>query len=76
MNLSVRLPDQLIKDIEIFCHELNLSRNEYIKRSIIQMNQDIIRHKKQDHLKKLSLKVRQESMIVNQEFEEIDCATL
>ena len=67
--ISLKLPEDLVSVSEECAGNLRLSRAEYIRQAIEQMNQQTQAALRADRIKKASLKVRRESMAVNAEFE-------
>jgi metal-responsive CopG/Arc/MetJ family transcriptional regulator len=73
-TVSMRLPDELLREVDKRAAELDIPRTEYIRRSILAMNRALEDAKRRDRLKRASLKVRAESMRVNAEFAAIERA--
>jgi metal-responsive CopG/Arc/MetJ family transcriptional regulator len=73
-TVSMRLPDELLREMDKRAAELDISRTEYIRRAILDMNRALEDAKRRDRLKRASLKVRSESMKVNAEFAAIERA--
>lgn len=71
--ISLRIPDELLKEAEKLSNKLELSRTEYIKNAIIVMNEKCIKELKANRLKLASKRVRAESMKINHEFSEVEC---
>lgn len=75
MNMvSMRLPDELLREVDKRAAELDIPRTEYIRRAILAMNRALEDVKRRDRLKRASLRVRAESMKVNAEFAAIERA--
>jgi metal-responsive CopG/Arc/MetJ family transcriptional regulator len=72
--VTVRLPDQLFKELDDKSKKLNISRALYVRKALEHLNQEIDVQQRRERLKKISLKVRSESMKVNAEFSEIEDA--
>lgn len=70
--ITIRLSDKLCKELDDIVHAEHISRTEYIRRAIECMNKKILSRKQTERLKKLSLQVRNESMRINAEFDEIE----
>ncbi len=70
-TVSLRLPDGLLKDAENRAKVLHIPRAEYIRRAITTMNNEVLAHKRREHLMALSRRVRAESMKVNAEFDAV-----
>ena len=73
MNIiTIRLPEKLLDDLNTYAQAIHVPRAEYIRRAIEQMNNEVKNKERSEHLKKLSLRVRKESMVVNKEFNRIE----
>ncbi len=70
--ISLKLPDDLVKASGEYAQVLRLSRAEYIRRAIEQMNQQTWMQLRAKRLAEASHKVRDESMRVNDEFAAIE----
>lgn len=70
--ISLKLPDELLEDSQQCAATLHLSRAEYIRRAIAQMNRETQAHLRAKRLAAASRKVRNESMRVNAEFAAIE----
>ena len=71
-TVSIRLPDDLLKETESRAKVLHIPRAEYIRRAIAAMNHEILTQKRREHLMKISQRVSAESMKVNAEFDAIE----
>ncbi len=71
-TVSIRLPDELLKETESRAKILHMPRAEYIRRAIAAMNHEMLTQKRRDRLMKISQRVRCESMRVNAEFDAIE----
>ena len=71
-TVSLRLPDDLLKEAENRAKILRIPRAEYIRRAIAAMNHEVLAQKRREHLIKLSRRIGSESMKVNAEFEAIE----
>ena len=71
-TISLKIPDELLKTSDQCAELLQLSRAEYIRRSIARMNSNTGKQLRAKRLADASRKVRQESMRVNAEFEAIE----
>ena len=67
-TVSLRLPDDLLKEAESRAKGLHIPRAEYIRRAIAAMNDEVLAHKRRERLITISKRVRAESMKVNAEF--------
>ena len=70
--ISIKLPEELVESSDQCARELKLSRAEYIRRAIEQMNRDTRARLRARRLADASRKVREESMRVNAEFAAIE----
>ena len=73
-TVSMRLPDELLRDLDKRAAELDVPRTEYIRRAIRAMNVAIDDVKRRERLQRASLKVRAESMKVNAQFAAVERA--
>lgn len=71
-TVTLRMPDNIVHSMDAHAKQLHLSRSEYIKRAILNMNKILLEETRAQRLIAASRKVRQESMIVNAEFEAIE----
>ncbi len=71
-TVTLRMPDNLVHNIDAYAMHLHISRSEYIKKAILNMNKMLLEETRAQKLAAASLKVRQESMAVNAEFGEIE----
>ncbi|OGT60158.1 MAG: hypothetical protein A3E85_04190 [Gammaproteobacteria bacterium RIFCSPHIGHO2_12_FULL_45_12] len=71
-TISIRLPDKLLHEMDHHAHAANMARAEYVRLAIELMNAEINKKARSNRLKKISLKVRKESMLVNKEFSDIE----
>lgn len=70
--ISIRLPEQLLQQLDHMAHFLHIQRAEYIRKAIEHMNEEINKNERKEKLIQASLRVRDESMRINQEFSDID----
>lgn len=70
--ISIRLPEQLLQEIDSRAQACHMRRASYIRIAIEQMNQHVLNKEKRDRLIKASLKTRKESMKINAEFSRIE----
>ncbi len=73
-TITVRLPDHLFKELDDQSKKLKVSRALYVRKALEHLNQEINAQNRRERLKKVSLKVRSESMKVNAEFSEVEDA--
>lgn len=71
-TLSLRLPDELLHEIDIYAGEMHIPRAAYVRKALEQMNMTVAAQRRRTRLMEVSLKVRVESMKVNTEFSEIE----
>ena len=70
--ISLKLPDELVNASEECAGKLRVSRAEYIRKAIERMNKETKAAFRTERIKQASLKVREESMAVNAEFDAIE----
>jgi metal-responsive CopG/Arc/MetJ family transcriptional regulator len=70
--ISLKLPDELISESDRHARERGLSRAEYIRQAIQQVNREAQRDARSRRLAEISHRVRKESMRVNAEFAAIE----
>lgn len=73
-TVSLRLPDDLLKEAEHHARILHLPRAEYIRRAIVAMNEEVLNQKRREQLMKASKRVASASMKLNAEFAAIEDA--
>ena len=73
-TLSLRLPDELLHDVDAFARQMHIPRAEYVRKALEHMNMAVAAQRRRARLMETSLKVRAESMDVNVEFSEIEDA--
>ena len=73
-TVSLRLPDDLLKEAELRAKVLHLPRAEYIRRAIAAMNEQVLTQKRREHLMKVSRRIAAGSMQVNAEFDAVEDA--
>lgn len=73
-TVSLRLPDELLKEAEHRAKILHLPRAEYIRRAIAAMNEEVLVQKRREHLIKVSQRIAAGSMKVNAEFDAVEDA--
>ena len=71
-TISLKLPEDLLETAGRCADALQLTRAEYIRRALEQMNRDTRARLRARRLRDASRKVRGESMRVNEEFEAIE----
>lgn len=70
--ISIRLPEQLLHQLDHMAQFLHIQRAEYIRRAIEHMNEEIHQNERKEKLIQASLRVRAENMRINKEFSEIE----
>ncbi len=73
-TVSLRLPDNLIKEADKRARELHIPRAEYIRRAIVALNTQVTAEQRRRRMMEVSRRVRGESMRVNAEFNAIEDA--
>ena len=71
-TLSLRLPDELLQDVDTFAQQMHIPRAEYVRKALEQMNMTVAAQQRRTRLMESSLKVRAENMTVNAEFSAIE----
>jgi len=71
-TISVRLPEQLLNEADERAKELRIPRAEYVRKALEYLNKEIGAQRRRVHLMKVSQRVREESMKVSAEFDEVD----
>jgi predicted transcriptional regulator len=71
-TVTLRLSDNIVHRIDANAHLLHISRSEYIKRAILEMNSEVQEHGRNQRLMAASQLVRKESMKINTEFAAIE----
>lgn len=71
-TLSLRLPDELLREVETFAEQMHIPRAAYVRKALEQMNASVAAQRRRTRLMEISLKVRAESIRVNAEFDEIE----
>lgn len=70
--ISFRVPDKLLRELDHSAKAMHIPRAEYIRLAVQYMNREIHNKKRKQHLIKASLRVRDESMKINEEFSRIE----
>ena len=71
-TVSIRLPDDLLKETESRAKILHIPRAEYIRRAIVAMNHEMLAQKRRERLMLISQRASAESSKVNAEFDSIE----
>ena len=70
--LTIRLPDEILHEVDLKSKSLHVSKNAYIQKAINNLNCQINADFKKKRLIKASQKVRSNSMEINNEFSIIE----
>jgi predicted transcriptional regulator len=70
-RLSVRLSDDLLREVDASARQLNIPRAAYMRKALEQMSVTVAAKRRRARLMEASMKVRKESMRVNAEFDRI-----
>lgn len=73
-TLSLRLPEDLLDEVDASAEQLHIPRAAYVRKALEQMNATVAAQRRRTRLMEVSLKVREESMRVNAEFDAIEDA--
>ncbi|MEI7637108.1 MAG: ribbon-helix-helix domain-containing protein [Syntrophus sp. (in: bacteria)] len=71
-TISIRLPEQLLNEADERAKELRIPRAEYVRKALEYLNKEMGAQRRRVHLMKVSQRVREESMKVSAEFNEVD----
>jgi metal-responsive CopG/Arc/MetJ family transcriptional regulator len=71
-TISIRLPDDILREADCRAADLQIPRAEYLRRAIVAMNRESRNCRQRLRLMEVSARVREESMAVNREFAEIE----
>ena len=66
--ISLRLPDDVLRELDRRAAQLKLSRTEYIRAAVRAMNRAVDEERRKARIRSASLRVRGESLMVNAEF--------
>ncbi len=72
--ISMRLPDEALRELDRRAAQLKLSRTEYIRAAVRAMNRAVDEKCRAARIRGASLRVRGESLRVNAEFSRIEHA--
>jgi len=73
-SLSLRLPDELLHEVDDFARLMQIPRAEYVRKALEQMNMTVAAQRRRTRLMETSMRVRSESMKVNAEFSAVEDA--
>ena len=71
-TISIRLPDDMLNEVDKIAKDLNLPRTAYLRQAILSMNSKVKEDRRRARIMKLSRRVRKESMRINAEFSEVE----
>ena len=71
-TISIRLPDEILHEVDKIAKDLKVSRTEYLRRAILEMNRKVHEDSRRNRIMALSNRVRKESMRINAEFSEVE----
>ncbi len=71
-TISIRIPENVLNDVDRFSRDLKVPRTEYLRQAILLMNRKVKEDRRRVRIMKLSRRVRAESMRVNAEFSEVE----
>ena len=71
-TISIRIPDDILNEVDRFSRDLSVPRTEYLRQAILLMNRRVKEDRRRVRIMKLSQRVRAESMRVNAEFSEVE----
>jgi predicted transcriptional regulator len=71
-TISIRLPDNLLGEVDRIAKDLNVPRTAYLRQAILSMNSKVKEERRRTRVMKLSRRVRKESMRINAEFSEVE----
>ena len=72
--ISMRLPDDALRELDRRAAQLKLSRTEYIRAALRAMNRAVDEERRTARIRSASARVRAESLRVNAEFARIEHA--
>ena len=71
-TISIRLPDNVLDEVDKIVKDLNVPRTAYLRQAILSMNSKVKEERRRARIIKLSKRVRKESMRINAEFSEVE----
>lgn len=72
--ISMRLPDDVLRELDQRAAKLNMSRTEYVRAAVRAMNKAVDAESRKERIRSASQRVRIESLKVNAEFSRIEHA--
>jgi predicted transcriptional regulator len=71
-TVSIRLPDDMLNEVDKIAKDLNVPRTAYLRQAILSMNSKVKEDRRRARIMEVSRRVRNESMRVNAEFSEVE----
>lgn len=71
-TLTIRVSDSLVRDIDMIAQEYHAKRAEVIRQALASMVHENLKSRERAKLIRLSQRVREESMRINEEFSPAD----
>ncbi len=71
-TISIRLPDDILNEVDRIAKDLNVPRTTYLRQAILSMNSKVKEDRRRARIMKVSKRVRKESMRINAEFSEVE----
>lgn len=68
-TISLRVPEELLREIDKYARQLSISRAEYIRRALEECNARLLEKQRYERIMRASRRVRGESMKINAEFD-------
>jgi metal-responsive CopG/Arc/MetJ family transcriptional regulator len=69
---SLRLPENLMKEVDARAKILHVPRSEYVRLAIARMNREVAAEDRRKRLRSVSERVREESMRICAEFDAVE----
>ena len=69
---SLRLPENLMKEVDARAKVMHLPRSEYVRLAISRMNREVAAEERRKRLQSVSERVRDESMRMCAEFDAVE----
>lgn len=73
-SISVRLPEALLNQADLWARELHIPRAEYIRLAIASENQKVADRLRCERIMRASRRVRENSMRINADFDALEDA--
>jgi len=71
-TISLRIPEKLLTEVTQHSKEMHIPRTEYIRKSLIRMNNQAELEMRRKRMINASRRVREESMKINAEFDTME----